>query len=123
MKIICLQEKLKHGLEKTERIVGRNITLPILQNILISCEKKKGRVKLSSTDLEIGTEIIIPAKIEEEGKTTVPAKLFVGLIKNLPDERIEATLKNNIWILIFFLKELRWRKFWNIFQILKNLFL
>jgi len=43
----------------------------------------------------MGVEVIVPAKIEEEGRVTVPAKLFSGLMRNFPDEKIEAAAKNN----------------------------
>jgi len=79
MKFICTQQNLAQGLSLAEKIIGRNFSLPILQNILVSCEKKTGRIKLSSTDLEMGIEVVIPAKIEEEGSITVPAKLFGGV--------------------------------------------
>ena len=95
MKFLCTQQNLTQGLSLAEKIIGRNFSLPILQNILISCEKKTGRMKLSSTDLEMGVEVIIPAKIEEEGSITVPAKLFSALIRNFPDEKIEAVSRNN----------------------------
>lgn len=95
MKFICTQQNLAQGLSLAEKIIGRNFSLPILQNILVSCEKKTGRMKLSSTDLEMGIEVVVPAKIEEEGSITVPAKLFSSLVRNLPDEKIEASSKGN----------------------------
>jgi len=96
MKFICTQQNLNKGLMICEKIISKNFTLPILQNILLNCEKNKRYIKLSSTDLEVGIEVIIPAKIEEEGSITVPAKLFNSFIKNLPQENIEVTEKNKL---------------------------
>ena len=95
MKFIITQPNLFRGLSITEKIIGRNLTLPILQNILVSCEKNKGCVRLCSTNLEIGVEVLIPAKIEQEGSITIPARLFLGLVQNLPDEKVEVSEKNN----------------------------
>lgn len=82
MKLICTQENLNQALSYLERVVGRQSTLPILSNFLL--ETEKGRLKISATNLEIGVIAYIGAKIEEEGKIAVPAKLISNFIHNLP---------------------------------------
>ncbi len=82
MKLICTQENLSRSITYLERITGKQSTLPILSNILIEAEN--GRLKLSATNLEIGVVVNIGAKIEEEGKITIPAKLIGSFIHNLP---------------------------------------
>ena len=94
MKFTCTHQNFLKGLNITEKVIGKNFSLPILQNILVSCEKNKGNLKLSSTDLEMGVEILIPAKIEEEGNIAIPAKLLGGFIRSLPSEKIEFSEKN-----------------------------
>lgn len=92
MKIICLKENLKMGIDTVERIVGKNLNLPILNNILI--ETGDGFLKLSSTDLEIGMTTQIPAVIEKKGETSVPARVFSSFVSGLPEEKIELESKN-----------------------------
>lgn len=82
MKLVCTQENLSKAVSYLERITGKQSTLPILSNILI--ETEKGRLKLSATNLEIGVVVNIGAKIEEDGKITVPAKLLGNFTHNLP---------------------------------------
>ena len=82
MKVICTQENLAKALSYLERVVGKQTTLPILSNFLL--ETEKGRLKLSATNLEIGVIVVIGAKIEKEGKITVPAKILSNFIHNLP---------------------------------------
>ena len=82
MKLICTQENLSRSIAYLERITGKQSTLPILSNILIEAEN--GRLKLSATNLEIGVVVNIGAKIEEEGRITIPAKLIGSFIHNLP---------------------------------------
>ncbi len=94
MKIICLQENLKKELNIVQNIIGKNLTLPILNNILINTEKKQ--LKLSTTDLEIAIINYMPCKIEKEGSITIPGKVFVNLINNLPNKKLEISAKNNI---------------------------
>ncbi len=93
MHIICLQENLKQALNITEKIIGRNLTLPILNNILLSIENNK--LKISSTNLEIGINHWVSGKIQKKGNITVPAKLFSDFISNLPNEKVELKVKNN----------------------------
>lgn len=93
MKIICLQENFKNGLNITQNIIGRNLTLPILNNLLL--ETELGRLKISSTNLEIGINTWISGKIEKQGAITCPAKILSSFINNLPNKKIELEVKNN----------------------------
>lgn len=86
MKIVCTRENLRQGINYCERSVGKNPTLPILGNILL--ETEKGILKLAATNLEVGVTGYVRAKVEEDGKITVPAHLLSGLIHNIKDEQI-----------------------------------
>ncbi len=81
MKIICTQDNFKKAILNAERVVSKQNTLPILNNILFKAEK--GVLKLSATNLEIGMIIKLGAKIEEEGEITIPAKPLGNFINNL----------------------------------------
>jgi DNA polymerase III subunit beta len=94
MKIICLQENLKKELNTVQNVIGKNLTLPILNNILLNTDKKQ--LKLSATDLEIAVVNYVACKIEKEGSITIPAKTLVNFINNLPNKKIEISVKNNI---------------------------
>lgn len=93
MQIICLQKNLKQALAICERIIGRNLTLPILNNILLSIENK--RLRVSSTNLEIGINCWVSGKIEKEGSITVPARLLSGFVSNLPNKKIELRVRDD----------------------------
>ncbi len=82
MKLICTQENLKRAINVAERAIGRQGTLPILGNFLL--ETENGRLKVSATNLDIGVVARVGAKIEVEGRITVPAKLLANFISNLP---------------------------------------
>ncbi|EKE25813.1 MAG: DNA polymerase III, beta subunit, partial [uncultured bacterium] len=82
MKLTCTQENFKKAIYSTERVVGKQITLPILENILL--ETDHGMLKIAATNLEIGVFLKIGAKIEEEGTITVPARLLSNFVNNLP---------------------------------------
>ena len=94
MKLTCTQENLKRAINYLERVVSKQNTLPILSNILF--ETEKSGLKMSATNLEIGIVSKISAKIEREGKITIPAKVIGSFISNLnSDERIELEMKED----------------------------
>lgn len=97
MKLLILKENLKKALDITERIVSKNLTLPILNNILL--EAKKNILRVSATDLEIGINFWLLAKIEKEGQITIPAKFLSNIINYLPNDKISLEEKNqNLFI-------------------------
>lgn len=90
MKVSCLQDNLAKGLSIVGRAVSPRSTLPVLGNVLLATEA--GRLKLSATNLEIGINCWIGAKVEEEGATTAPARTFIDLVNALPPERVDMEL-------------------------------
>lgn len=90
MKVSCLQDNLAKGLSIVQRAVSTRTSLPILSNILIATDGP--RLKLAATNLEIGINCWIGAKIEDEGAITIPARLLVDFVGSLPPERIEMDL-------------------------------
>jgi len=94
MKFTSIQPKFYQGFAITEKIIGKNLTLPILTNTLINANKEKSSLKLCSTDLEMGVEVEITAKVEESGSIAIPTKLASNFIRDLPHENIEFTEKN-----------------------------
>ncbi len=93
MKIQSLVENFKRGVLIAEKIIGKNLTLPILSNILIEAEK--GRLKVMATNLEIGVVCILRAKIEKEGKIAVPGRVIGGYLNNIADQaKLNLEVKN-----------------------------
>ncbi len=90
MKISCLQENLTRGLQIVGRGVSARGTLPILSNVLLRTDA--GRLKLTATNLEIGINCWVPAKVDDEGAITMPAKLFTDFVNSLPAGPIEFSL-------------------------------
>ncbi len=84
MKVSVPQDLLSRGLSTVGRGVASSArsTLPITSNILVATDE--GRLRLSATDLEIGINLWLPATIEQDGATTLPARLFTELINSLP---------------------------------------
>lgn len=92
MKLVCTKDNLKKGLFAVSRVVGSGNPLAVLNNILLKTDQ--GRLKLSSTNLEIGVNTWIGGKIEEEGALTVPARLINEYITNLPTDKVLISAKD-----------------------------
>ncbi|NOY35509.1 MAG: hypothetical protein GXP44_01135 [bacterium] len=94
MKAFCLKKYFKDAVLMCEKITGKNLTLPVLGNIIISGEDNN--LKFIATNLEVGVEVSVPAKIEEKGKVAVPANVISGFLSNLSfDDNISIESKNN----------------------------
>jgi DNA polymerase III subunit beta len=93
MKLLVTKENLKKGLFVVSRVVGVGNPLQVLNNILVKTDE--GRVKLSSTNLEIGVNTWVGGKVEKEGSLTVPAKLINEYINNLPTDKVILEAKEN----------------------------
>ena len=90
MKVSCLQENLAKGLSIVSRAVASRSTLPVLGNILIATDQ--GRLKLAATNLELAVTCWIGAKVDEDGATTLPARILSDFVNSMPPDRIEMDL-------------------------------
>jgi DNA polymerase III subunit beta len=92
VKLSVMQENLARGLAVASRAVSSRSTLPVLNNVLLKTED--AGLKLTATNLEIGITYWVPGKIDTDGSTTVPAKLFADLVASLPpSERVDLELQ------------------------------
>jgi DNA polymerase-3 subunit beta len=93
MKVSVAQKNLRRALGFVERVIGKNVSLPILQNVVIKTEA--GRVKLLGTNLEIGVTAFVGAKIEEVGEIAVPGRVLSDFINGINEDVVLLTTKNN----------------------------
>lgn len=92
MKIVCTRNNIRDALQLAERFTGKNLTLPILSNILLEAEDKK--VRCVATNLEIGVEVSVPCKVIKEGSVTIPGKVINTLLSSIDDEAITLEEKD-----------------------------
>ncbi|MES2930416.1 MAG: DNA polymerase III subunit beta [Patescibacteria group bacterium] len=86
MKLECHIEKIKSALLLAERMTGKNLTLPVLGSVLWVAENKS--LKLRSTNLNIGIEIDVPAKIEKEGMVAIRGDILSSLFSVLQGDSV-----------------------------------
>jgi DNA polymerase-3 subunit beta len=86
MKVVISQDELLRGINAVLDVVPSKTALPVLSNILF--EASEGGLKLSATDLDISIVCGLSASVEEGGATTVPARKFAEIVRELPNEAI-----------------------------------
>lgn len=85
MKFSIDRDALLKPLQLVSGAVERRHNLPILANLLV--EVSAHSLRLTGTDLEV--ELVGEVQLEGEvleGRTTVPAKKFLDIVKSLPDQ-------------------------------------
>jgi len=98
MRLKINRDDLLSGIQVVQGVITPRSVLPILSNILLNANQDK--LKLTSTDLDIGINCAISVGILENGSITVPAKRFSDIIKELPNEEITITTKKNNQVVI-----------------------
>lgn len=94
MNIECVKEKLLNALNKAERVVGKNMNLPILGFIIL--ETNKNFLIIKATNIELGIEIKIPAKIEVEGVVAIPSGVLTSLLTNTTGKSVSLKLEGDL---------------------------
>jgi DNA polymerase-3 subunit beta len=93
MTVLILKNNLKESLVTISGARKESGNLPILRNFLL--ETQDGKLKLSSTDLEIGITDLISAKVIQDGSITIPYSVFFQIVNNLNSERVSLETKGN----------------------------
>lgn len=84
MKIETTLEKIKDAVSRIQKISAKNLSLPILENVLLTV--KDNILTMRSTNLHVGAEITVPVKVETEGEIAVKIDVFGSIINSLGSE-------------------------------------
>lgn len=86
MKIICSKSNLLNGVNTVAKAVPSKTTMSILECILI--DTTKGNITLTANDMELGIETVIEGEIIEKGIIALDAKIFLEMVRKLPDNDV-----------------------------------
>ncbi|MBD5525891.1 MAG: DNA polymerase III subunit beta [Lachnospiraceae bacterium] len=86
MKIVCTKSSLLSGVQIVSKAVPSKTTMSILECILV--DTRNGEIKLTANDMELGIETIIDGEIIEKGMIALDAKIFLEIVRKLPDSDI-----------------------------------
>lgn len=98
MKFICSKSELLNGLSVVSKAVPSKTTMTILECILVDCTQ--GAIRLTANDMELGIETTVTGMIEEPGVIALDAKIFLEIVRKLPDNNITITSDNNFQTVI-----------------------
>ncbi len=96
MKFVIHRNPLLEALSKAQSVVEKKNTVPILANVLFAVEGDQ--LSISATDLEVGLKMVLPIEKGESGKITLSSKALLDIVKELPQNTIEITKKDNDWV-------------------------
>ena len=93
MKIICTKSNLLNGVQTVSKAVPNKTTMSILECILI--DTRNGEIKLTANDMELGIETVIKGEIVDKGMIALDAKIFLEIVRKLPDNDITIETNEN----------------------------
>ena len=91
MKIVCSKSNLLNGVQIVSKAVPSKTTMSILECILV--DTRSDVIKLTANDMELGIETIIDGEIIDKGMIALDAKIFLEIVRKLPDSDI--TIETN----------------------------
>ena len=86
MKLVCSKANLLNGVQTVSKAVPSKTTMSILECILV--DATNGEIKLTANDMELGIETTIEGQIVEKGIIALDAKMFLEIVRKLPDSDI-----------------------------------
>ncbi|MCM1145095.1 MAG: DNA polymerase III subunit beta [Lachnoclostridium sp.] len=94
MKILCKKSNLLNGVQIVSKAVPSKTTMSILECILIDARNQE--IKLSANDMELGIETKIEGDVLEKGMIALDAKIFLEIVRKLPDNDITIETDSNL---------------------------
>ena len=91
MKFLAKKEDIFNGIRLVANVAAMKSLQPVLANILIETVDDNA-VKLTATDFDLTISTTVDAKIENEGRITLPAKKLNDIVSRLSDKLITFEL-------------------------------
>lgn len=93
MKLVCSKSNLLNGVNIVSKAVPNKTTMSILECILIDATENE--IKLIANDMELGIDTRIEGKIIEKGQIALDAKIFLEIVRKLPDNDVTIVTDNS----------------------------
>lgn len=86
MKLVCSKSNLLTGVQIVSKAISNKTTMSILECIMV--DATKGMITLTANDMDLGIETIIEGDIIDSGAIALDAKIFLEIVRKLPDSDI-----------------------------------
>lgn len=90
MKLTVNKTDMNEAVSNIQRAVSSKTSIPALEGILLSAGE--GQLELSAYDLELGITTVIPAKVQEPGRSVLSARLLSDIVRRTPSDAIEIAV-------------------------------
>lgn len=90
------KNELLAQLELAAKVSTKHATLPVLQCVLLTAVDQT--LKISATNLEIGFEVAIKAKVEEEGVIAVYASTLTQTIQYIQSKEVTLKIEDTVLV-------------------------
>ena len=97
MKFVCDKLSLANALSIVSRTVSPKSSLSYLEGIYVSAGQD---LRLTGYNLETGITVCMEARIQSPGECVMPARMFVDIIRKLPDEVVAVEVDENYRVTI-----------------------
>jgi DNA polymerase-3 subunit beta len=90
-------QELARALSRSQGIVEKKSTMPILSHVLLEA-RKTNELAVSATDLDISISGVHPAEVVREGAVTVSARHLFDIVKALPEPTVTLRKQANNYL-------------------------
>jgi len=97
MKFVCEKAILTSALSVASRTVASKSAISALEGILL---RASSSLYLTGYNLETGVTVAAEADVEEEGACVMPARLFLDIVRKLPDEPVSVAVDGKLQVSI-----------------------
>lgn len=94
MKLVCSKTNLLNGVQIVSKAVPSKTTMSILECVLV--DARRNDITLTANDMELGIETKIEGTILEKGMIALDAKIFLEIVRKLPDNDVTILTDNSL---------------------------
>ena len=96
MKIKTEKNQLLSLINRTQNLIEKRSTMPVLANALLKAQK--GTLKVFATNLEVSLTDEIEVDVERPGSVAINSKNLFNIIRELPSGPVELERQKNNWL-------------------------
>jgi DNA polymerase-3 subunit beta len=88
VKFRCDRDAFSEALQTVQRAVSSRPGIPALTGVLINASGD--RLLLATTDLEVSARLEVPAQVQKEGVSLIPARLLAEMVKSFDQAPVDV---------------------------------
>ena len=91
MKLVVNRDLFSRALARTQGVLSRKATLPVLSNVLLEVNDE-GKLRVAATDLDVTYDGYLSCRSLESGRITVDGKRLYEVVRQLPGEEVDVSV-------------------------------